>query len=44
MLRTFLSPAPSSTNQARRTRVAVKLLLRETAQKAAVEIEQLPPQ
>ena len=35
--------APSSTNQARRLRVAVKLLLRETAQKVAVETMQLPP-
>ena len=38
------SPSPSTTNQARRTRVAVKLLLRETAQKAAVEISQPPPE
>ncbi|MEQ8356865.1 MAG: hypothetical protein RH942_15085 [Kiloniellaceae bacterium] len=37
------SPQPSTTNQARRLRVAVKLLLRETAQKAAVEITQPPP-
>jgi len=37
------SHEPSETNQARRLRVAVKLLLRETAQKAAVEISQPPP-
>ena len=37
------SPLPSTTNQARRLRVAVKVLERETAQKAAVEISQPPP-
>jgi hypothetical protein len=34
---------PSMTNQARKLRVAVKLLLRETAQKVSVETNQLPP-
>ncbi|WP_193370802.1 hypothetical protein [Pelagibius marinus] len=37
------SPFPSNTNQARKVRVAVKVLVRETAQKAAVETSQPPP-
>lgn len=41
---TNMSHNPSTTNQARRLRVAVKILVRETAQKAAVETSLPPPQ